>query len=466
MNLSSSSYYDVVVVGGGVVGLAVARAATLAGYKCALLEREAQLLHWASGSNSGIVCTGVDATPGTLERALIRDSISQIPYYLKAMGIPHRRCGSLVCQWPWDKSASADVGLDGVLEESHDAGDTHAKYLDANQILAQEPHLNNDVQGAVYIPGEIIVDPWLFSISFAVQARANGCVIHTNTEVDPRALTWDGEAWTVRVMRESATESPDKLRAKCMVCATGLWAPEWEETLLENLRPSSASNEGGKLKAAPRRGQYRIYQTNSSIALQHSIQPVPTHFTKGIFVFPSLYQQIVVGPTALDQASKSDRTLDEVVAKELDRHAQRILPGLNPDRHVIGEYVGIRPGTQHRDYQIRSHFSNKSLMAGPWITVAGIRSTGLTASLGIGRHVTHLLEQILRDCGGDSSKEQQNTASLEDSMQSRVVVPTLPPLATMIEEFRQRGDGTVAIHGHTYRVTHPLTILGWTHASI
>ena len=60
--------YDLLIIGGGVIGLAVLRAATLAGYKCVLVEQEPQLCSWASGSNSGIACTGVDAAPGTLER--------------------------------------------------------------------------------------------------------------------------------------------------------------------------------------------------------------------------------------------------------------------------------------------------------------------------------------------------------------------------------------------------------------
>ena len=70
--------FELLVVGGGVVGLAVCRAASLQGYSVCLIEREADLLHWASGSNSGIICTGVDAAEGTLERALIRDSIAQL----------------------------------------------------------------------------------------------------------------------------------------------------------------------------------------------------------------------------------------------------------------------------------------------------------------------------------------------------------------------------------------------------
>ena len=91
---------------------------------------EGKLMGHAKGSNSGIVCTGVDASPGTLERALIRDSIAQMRPYLRDHNIPHRPCGSLVCQWPWD-AIDNDASLQDVLEESHDAGDTHAQLLTA-----------------------------------------------------------------------------------------------------------------------------------------------------------------------------------------------------------------------------------------------------------------------------------------------------------------------------------------------
>ena len=97
-----SPLFDIVVIGGGVVGLGILRAATLAGHRCALVEKEPHILSKASGENSGVACTGVDATPGTLERALIRDSISQIRPFMRALNIPHRECGSLVCQWEGD----------------------------------------------------------------------------------------------------------------------------------------------------------------------------------------------------------------------------------------------------------------------------------------------------------------------------------------------------------------------------
>lgn len=416
------------------MGLAVARAVTLQGYRAVVLEREPHLLSWASGSNSGIACTGVDATPGTLERALIRDALAQLPAYLLAAHIPHDRCGSLVCHWPWDE----EDRLACVLRESHEAGDMDAQTWDTAQVLNKEPHLNDSVRGAVHIPGEIVLDPWLYSISLAVQARANGCQIYTSIRVEQDAMQWDGQFWLVPVTskeRESFT-----LRARSVVCATGAWAAEWERNL-QNEQDMYKSD----LKPAPRRGQYRIYRATPSNVLQRPIQPIPTQFTKGIFVFASLYNHIIVGPTALDQESKTDRSIDAAVATKLDQHAKRILPNLDVEKDLVGEYVGIRPGTNQRDYQIRTHFRKH------WVTIAGIRSTGLTASLGIGRHVTHLLEQILCDMG------------VQPKPVSVATLPALPPLTDLIHDFHRRGDGCVTIHGHVYKVTHPITQIGWKH---
>lgn len=161
------SLYDLIVIGGGVVGLAVLRAATLEGYKAILVEAESDLLGHASGSNSGIVCTGVDASPGTLERALIRDSISCLRLYCQDHNIPTRPCGSLVCAWDNDHENNTNDdhhhSLQTVLEESHNAGDTHAQQLTSMETFQLEPNLASSLKGAVHIPGEIVVDPWLYS---------------------------------------------------------------------------------------------------------------------------------------------------------------------------------------------------------------------------------------------------------------------------------------------------------------
>jgi glycerol-3-phosphate dehydrogenase len=141
----------------------------------------------------------------------------------------------------------------------------------------------------------------------------------------------------------------------------------------------------------------------------------------------------------MDQSSRTDRSVDPNVAKELDEHIKRILPHLDVNASYVGDYVGIRPGTDQRDYQI--HLSPTK----NWIAVAGIRSTGLTASLGIGNYVRRQLCSILEP---------------PDHPPSHVRTTPLPSVEELIREF-DCNAGHVSINGHRFRVTHPLSRFGF-----
>jgi glycerol-3-phosphate dehydrogenase len=122
------------------------------------------------------------------------------------------------------------------------------------------------------------------------------------------------------------------------------------------------------------------------------------------------------------------------VADELTTHVLRIIPDLDPLKQHIGEYVGIRPATEYRDYQIsmQAHCN--------WIAAAGIRSTGLTASLGIGRHIVHLLGAIL--------PPPMPPASIRTS--------PLPEMRELVDHFNSNPDGNVLIHGYLCTCSLPL----------
>ncbi len=443
--------YDVAVIGGGVVGITIARSAVLAGLRVVLLEASPDLLSCASGGNSGIACTGVDATEGTLERALIRDAISQIRGFCRDHNVPNRPCGSLVCLWPWDTdddASNAQNKLEEVARESWDAGDTHATILNSNEVAALEPNLSPKCQGAVHIKGEIVLDPWLFPMALLVQARENGLTVYTGFQYsapesyfDEKEKVWtlhqkksDVGAVSTAEMNTSDTPVPDRIQAKVVVNATGINC--------DVTQTNTADCQPATWKGRPRRGQYRIFNMTDKTHFDRPIQPVPNQYSKGIFVFSSLYNQFCVGPTALDQESRTDREPDEAVAAQLSNLGTKILPGLDIQADFVGEYVGIRPGTDRRDYQIHAYPERR------WISAAGIRSTGLTASLGIGRYVIKsLLPTMLNtsDCSNEG-----------------IILAQLPSLERIIADFKAN-DGYVQLYGHDYRVTHPLTALGWKH---
>mmetsp|Transcript_13817 Transcript_13817/g.30884 ORF Transcript_13817/g.30884 Transcript_13817/m.30884 type:complete len:508 (-) Transcript_13817:993-2516(-) len=490
----SGPSYDLIVIGGGVVGLACLRAATLNGWKCALVEAESHLLSHASGGNSGIVCTGVDAAVGTLERALIRDSISQFRTYCDAHSIPSRPCGSLVCVFPWDLFCGDETGpndndngddnndgdddsdndndqgnesdtdhvplLHKVLEESHIAGDCNATlFPTGSEILeGKERNISSSLLGAVHIPGEIVVDSWVYSVSLAAHALENGADIYTDFRVDSVSRSDTGEdggegegLWTIGRARENpsnSSEIPPVLRGRAVVNATGNWSD------LTEISAHGVSEWVTK----PRRGQYRVYNSDPLTRITHPLQPIPSQRTKGIFVYSTLHNQIVVGPTALDQSSKTDRSVDPEVASKLDEHVRRVIPHIDTEAAHVGDFVGIRPGTDRRDYQI--HLNPKK----QWVAVAGIRSTGLTASLGIGNYVVRLLQVVLEDPGRrmrprDTNSYRGNNETNSNEVKIRTTpMPTIDQLA---HDFVAHGDGCCAINGRRYRVTHPLTRFGF-----
>lgn len=357
----------------------------------------------------------------------------------------------------------------------------------------------------MHIPGEVVTDPWLFPLALAVHAREvakfrrggsrdddddDYDVICTGREVDMGSSSFDEGTglWSIATRKtpalaaiegggKSERESDDSdartIRARCVINASGINS--------DLVQSSAASSCDGvpppAYEARPRRGQYAVFSAPPPSTVPRCdeadgaewpdvprmlparpIQPVPTQFTKGVFVYSTLYDQVVVGPTATDQHSRLDDSIDRGVARDLAAHASSVLGrdfrlgvddgGEEVGSQLIGEYVGVRPGTSERDYQIRLHPRSS------FITVGGIRSTGLTASLGIGRHVARCLlpavvprPSLLQD-GGDGAQHPPR--------------PTpLPDVKELAEQFRVRGDGTVLVAGRSYRVTHPLTRMGW-----
>ena len=195
---------------------------------------------------------------------------------------------------------------------------------------------------------------------------------------------------------------------------------------------------------------------------------LPTDSTKGVIVWTTVYGNVVCGPTAEEQESRSDRSNDPATIAELRRHAEAVVPGL-AGASVVGTYSGIRPATEHRDYQITS------LPAERWITVGGIRSTGLTAAPGIAEYVADLHALM------DASAADLGTASTLPAPHPNILPPYLPsaPLAPqagggcpplrndpapslneLCDDYCARSSGAVHVFDGEYLVTHPLSVLG------
>ncbi len=352
---------DVAVIGGGVVGCAVARRMALAGAAVVLVEKAADILDGASKGNSAILHTGFDAPPGSLEWRCIRDGYEEYLAIREALNLPILETGALVVAW----TEAQEARLAEVLRKAHDNGVDDARLLSRAEVLAREPHLAPQVRAAVAVPREHVIDPWSAPLAYLAQAIANGARALFDAEVLGGAF--DGAGWVLETRR-------GRVRARHVVNCAGLYGD-----LLDRALRGRAD-----FAIRPRKGQFVVFDKAARRLLGSIVLPVPSEQTKGVVLCPTIFGNLLVGPTAEEQDDRADAAVDERTLKALVGHAVERLPAL-AGQPVTAVYAGLRPATERREYRIVEDAARN------WITVGGIRSTGLTAALGIARHVERRL---------------------------------------------------------------------------
>jgi glycerol-3-phosphate dehydrogenase len=353
--------YDVAVIGAGVVGCAIARELARHGpLRIALVEASDDVGEGTSKANTAILHTGFDAPPGSLESRLMRDGARRLAAYAAETGIPLERTGALLVAWDEDQRAA----LPSLAEKARRNGVDDTRILDAAELYDREPHLGPGALGALAVPGESIICPWSTTLAYATQAVLAGVDLHLRCrvrEIDDRGG------------HHEAVCERGVLRARYLVNAAGLHADTVDALLGRH-----------DFTVTPRRGQLIVHDTFARALVRHILLPVPTARGKGVLVAPTVYGNVLLGPTAEDLRDKQATGSTAEGLALLRAKGRRILPELL-DEDVTAVYAGLRAATEHDDYQIRSHVEQRA------VTVGGIRSTGLTASLGIAAHVVTLL---------------------------------------------------------------------------
>lgn len=358
--------YDVTVVGAGVVGSAIAR--ELAGHhrlRVALVEASGDVGNGTSKANTAILHTGFDAVPGSLEARLVREGSRLLAAYAADSGIPVEPVGALLVAWNEEQLSA----LPGLLEKAERNGYDEARIIGADEVRAREPHLGEGALGALDVPGESIICPWTTTLAYATQAVRGGVDLHLNSKVQNVSSSPGADA------RCHELNTPrGVVRTRYLINAAGLHADALDRRLLGR----------GEFTVTPRRGQLIVFDKLARDLVSHILLPVPTALGKGVLVAPTVYGNVLLGPTAeeLDDKGATHTTQDGLA--DLRAKGRRILPALL-DEEVTAVYAGLRAATEHDDYQIHSAPEER------YITVGGIRSTGLTASMAIAEHVVGLL---------------------------------------------------------------------------
>jgi glycerol-3-phosphate dehydrogenase len=354
--------FDLAIIGAGVVGCAIFRAAVLAGLKVLLLERDADIINGASKANSALLHTGFDAGAGTLELDCVRRGHALYHQIHAQLGLPLLETGALLVAW----SEADEAALPGILAQAHANGVTDVRPLSAAEVRAREPHLAADQRGGLWVPGEAVIDPWSAPLAYALQGLAHGGTLWRGAEVTGGA--WDGGTWHLRTPH-------GPVRAGVVVNCAGNHGD-----LVEAIaRPSP-------FEIRPRKGQFVVLDKTAARLAGAIILPVPNARTKGVVISRTAFGNLLVGPTAEEQAERRIATVEQPALQALLAQGARMIPALAAEP-VTATYAGLRPATQFKDYQI------EALPGQGWISVGGIRSTGLTGSLGIAEHVCGLYAQ-------------------------------------------------------------------------
>ncbi|NLG36621.1 MAG: NAD(P)/FAD-dependent oxidoreductase, partial [Clostridiales bacterium] len=269
--------FDVLIVGAGVSGCAIAR--ELARYKVsvAILERGVSVASGATRANSAIVHAGYDCVPGTLMARLNILGNRMMGPLCEALSVPFRKTGSLVLAF----DRKQEEHLSRLREQGEQSGVPDLQILDGRKALEREPALNPSVTAALWAPTAGIVCPYELALALAESAVENGAALRTGWEVASIQIIEGG--------LRAVSATGERVTARYLVNAAGVHADAVSEMA-----------GGIHYKILPRRGEYMVLDRSEGSMVRHVIFQTPSALGKGVLVTPTVHGNLLIGPTASD----------------------------------------------------------------------------------------------------------------------------------------------------------------------
>ena len=361
---------DCVVVGAGVMGLAIARSLALSGRDVIVLESESEIGMHTSSRNSEVIHAGLYYPDDSLKAKFCVQGRELLYKYCGERNIPHKRIGKLIVA----SNAAETPKLEAILSQAKRNGVDDLRLIDRIEALALEPHVQ--CEAALFSPSTGIVDSHSLSVSYQADIEANGGVVITRNRVAQVDIENSGFSLEI-------DGTADRINCNALINSTGLWA----EQFARSIRTLDATVIK---KVNWAKGHYFSYRGRSPF--NHLVYPLPTDGGLGVHATNDMGGGVRFGPD-VDWIDNIDYAFDE---SRLDRFAesiQRYFPALSVNK-LAPAYTGIRPklsatGGSPADFCVQGEHEHgvRNL-----VNLFGIESPGLTSSLAIGDYVIELLK--------------------------------------------------------------------------
>lgn len=352
--------FDVLIIGAGVVGSAIACFLAQTNLKVGVIEREEDVCAGTSKANSGIVHAGFDAMPGTLKARFNVEGSKMMPELAHRLNFDYENNGALVlCM-----EENGRKGIEELYQRGLANGVSDLQILEKEEILKLEPNVNPDVVCALHAPTSAIVCPFGLTIAMAENAADNGVQFIFNEEIETIERT--NEGWRVN----------GRYTAKVLVNAAGVYADE----IHNQFAPC-------KMHITPRKGEYLLLDKTASNLCHCTLFQLPTSAGKGVLITPTVHGNILVGPNAHEVETKESTNTTASGQDEIKQKALKTIKDI-PFNKVIRTFSGLRATPDGGDFVIAES-------APGFFDAAGIESPGLTSAPAIGKHVAQMIAEKL-----------------------------------------------------------------------
>lgn len=351
--------YDVIIIGSGIAGSATAFYLSRYDLKVLVLDKEVSPVMGTSKANSAIMHAGYDPIPNTNKAYHNVRGIKLAEDLCPKLNIPYRQNGSLILE-----IEPSDL-IDKLYKRGLANGVEKLEIVDQKFLQTNIPLINPNIKRALLARTGGIIDPFLFTYSLIANAKYNGVITKYSEEVID--ITKNDDLYVVSTKKH-------KYNTKIIVNAAGLYSDKINNFINDT-----------KYEIAPLKGEYYLLDKCEKKITDYTLFPLPTQLGKGILVFNTIDNNILIGPNAIPAKDKDDLGVSEGTLKEMFNKAKNIIPSLGL-KNVIASFAGLRANLTTTDDFVVGRTTSKG-----FYNLVGINSPGLSSALSLGIEIKDLI---------------------------------------------------------------------------